>query len=152
MLRVRMGEADAHYGGGVVDGARLLRLFGDLITEITIRTDGDEGLLSTYTDVRFLAVVRPGDYIEATARLAAATRLRRTVVFEAHKVIAARPDLRPTAAAVLAEPVLVCTATAVAVVPIAAARRRTGSPAPSAGPADGDAAAAGLLPPARGES
>lgn len=125
-LRVRMGQADAHYGGGVVDGARILRLFGDLITEITIRTDGDEGLLSTYTDVRFLAVVRPGDYIEATARLTHATRLRRTVAFEAYKVIAARPDLRPTAAEVLDRPVLVSTATAVAVVPVAAvARHRT---------------------------
>lgn len=123
-LRVRMGAGDAHYGGDVVDGARLLRIFGDLITEITIRTDGDEGLLSTYTDVRFLAVVRPGDYIEATARLTHATRLRRTVALEAHKVVAARPDLRPTAAEVLDEPVLVGTATAVAVVPVAAARHR----------------------------
>ena len=27
-LRLRMSQADAHYGGNLVDGARLLALFG----------------------------------------------------------------------------------------------------------------------------
>ncbi|MER5353648.1 hotdog fold domain-containing protein [Kitasatospora sp. NPDC002551] len=116
-MRLRLGQEDAHYGGGLVPGARLLGLFGDLITEITVRTDGDEGLLAEYSAVRFTAPCRPGDYLELTARLVHRTRLRRKVEFEAYKVIAARPDRSPSAAEVLAEPLLVCTATATAVVP-----------------------------------
>ncbi|HXN40315.1 MAG TPA: 3-aminobutyryl-CoA ammonia lyase, partial [Myxococcaceae bacterium] len=38
-----MNHHDAHYGGNLVDGARLLGLFGDLATELLIRQDGDEG-------------------------------------------------------------------------------------------------------------
>ncbi|MGV9265511.1 holo-ACP synthase [Kitasatospora sp. NPDC003701] len=131
-LRLRLGQEDAHYGGGLVPGARLLGLFGDLITEITIRTDGDEGLLSEYSAVRFTAPCHPGDYLELTARLVRRTRLRRVVAFEAYKVIAARPERSSSAAEVLAEPLLVCTATATAVVPPPA---RTGRAAP-AGPAE----------------
>jgi 3-aminobutyryl-CoA ammonia-lyase len=123
-LRVRVGQEEAHYGGALVDGARLLRMFGDLVTEITIRTDGDEGLLAEYSDVRFTAPVRPGDYIEATARLTRSTRLRRFVALEARKVIASS-GTRPSAARVLAEPVTVCTANAVTVVPTP---KRAGSP------------------------
>ncbi|MFF1904250.1 holo-ACP synthase [Kitasatospora sp. NPDC058218] len=130
-LRLRLGPEDAHYGGGLVPGARLLGLFGDLITEITIRTDGDEGLLSEYSAVRFTAPCHPGDYLELTARLARRTRLRRVVEFEAYKVIAARPERSSSAAEVLAEPLLVCTATATAVVPPPA---RAGKAAPT-GPA-----------------
>jgi phosphopantetheine--protein transferase-like protein len=116
-LRVRVGQEEAHYGGDLVDGARILRLFGDLVTEITIRTDGDEGLLSQYDDVRFSAPVKPGDYIEARARLVRRTRLRRIVELEAHKVLSARPEAGESAAAVLDAPQLVCSATATTVVP-----------------------------------
>ncbi|WTS37021.1 3-aminobutyryl-CoA ammonia lyase (plasmid) [Streptomyces sp. NBC_00111] len=112
-----MGEEEAHYGGGLVDGARILRLFGDLVTEITIRTDGDEGLLSQYTDLRFTAPVKPGDYIETRGRLVRRTRLRRVVELQAHKVLGARPGAGASAAAVLDSPQLVCTATATTVVP-----------------------------------
>jgi 3-aminobutyryl-CoA ammonia-lyase len=100
-----------------VDGARILRLFGDLVTEITIRTDGDEGLLAQYGDVRFAAPVKPGDYIEARARLVRRTRLRRVVELEAHKVLSARPETGESSAALLDAPQLVCTATATTVVP-----------------------------------
>ncbi|MGW4322224.1 holo-ACP synthase [Streptomyces sp. NPDC004684] len=116
-LRVRVGQEEAHYGGDLVDGARLLRLFGDLVTEITIRTDGDEGLLAQYSDVRFAAPVKPGDYIEARGRLVRRTRLRRVVELEAHKVLSARPGAGESAAAVLDAPELVCSATATTVVP-----------------------------------
>jgi phosphopantetheine--protein transferase-like protein len=124
-LRVRIGQEQGHYGGGLVDGARILQLFGDLVTEITIRTDGDEGLLSEYSAVRFTAPVRPGDYIEATARLLRRTRLRRVVELEAYKVIEARPGTWPSAAEALDEPLLVCAATATTVIPVrgTAARR-----------------------------
>lgn len=116
-LRVRIGQEEAHYGGNLVDGARILRLFGDLVTEITVRTDGDEGLLAQYSDIRFTAPVRPGDYIEARARLVRRTRLRRVVELEAHKVIRARLEEADSAGEVLDEPQLVCAATATTVVP-----------------------------------
>jgi acyl-coenzyme A thioesterase PaaI-like protein len=116
-LRVRIGQEEGHYGGGLVDGARILRLFGDLVTEITIRTDGDEGLLAQYDDLRFTAPVKPGDYIEARGRLVRRTRLRRVVELEAHKVLSACPEAGESAAAVLDQPQLVCTATATTVVP-----------------------------------
>ena len=123
-LRVRMAGGDGHYGGGLVDGAHILRLFGDLATEITIRLDGDEGLLSHYREVTFLAPVRAGDYVEAVARLTRRTRLRRFVEFEARKVIAARYDLGPSAAEPLEPPVVVCRAHGITVRPRVVARDR----------------------------
>ena len=65
VLRVRMSALDAHYGGNLVDGARMLALFGDVATELLIRMDGDEGLFASYDSVEFLAPVFAGDYIEA---------------------------------------------------------------------------------------
>ena len=38
--------AHAHYGGDLVDGAYVLGMFGDVATELCIRTDGDEGLFA----------------------------------------------------------------------------------------------------------
>ena len=38
----------AHYGGNLVDGAYVLSMFGDVATELLIRTDGDEGLFAAY--------------------------------------------------------------------------------------------------------
>ncbi|WP_234347774.1 holo-ACP synthase [Streptomyces rimosus] len=122
-LRVRIGQEEAHYGGDLVDGARILRLFGDLVTEITVRTDGDEGLLAQYSDLRFTAPVKPGDYIEARGRLVRRTRLRRVVELQAHKVLSARPGAGESAGAVLDAPQLVCTAVATTVVP----HRRAGT-------------------------
>ena len=43
----------AHYAGNLVDGAYVLALFGDVATELCIRTDGDEGLFASYSDVQF---------------------------------------------------------------------------------------------------
>src|SRR5213592_1476534 len=106
-LRVRMSAHDAHYGGGLVDGARILQLFGDVATEISIRHDGDEGLLRAYESVEFLEPVFAGDFIEARGLLENVGRTSRTVRFEAHKLIVPRPDLSDSAADVLAEPLLV---------------------------------------------
>ena len=69
ILRVRMSSHDAHYGGGLVDGARMLALFGDVATELLIRMDGDEGLFASYDSVEFVAPVYAGDYIEAQGRI-----------------------------------------------------------------------------------
>lgn len=114
VIRVRMSSADAHYAGGLVDGARILQLFGDAVTELLIRHDGDEGLSRVMTS-EFLAPVRAGDYLEIRAKLVSAGKSSRTIELTAHRIIElVRPD--DSAANVLAEPVLVAKATDVAVV------------------------------------
>jgi 3-aminobutyryl-CoA ammonia-lyase len=125
-MRVRLSQRDAHYGGDLVDGARVLRLFGDIITEIAVRTDGDEGLLTGYSSIEFTGPVYAGDIVEAVGTLIHRTRLRRTVEFEARKVIAARYDLGPSAARVLDEPIVVCRAVGTSVVPSTLGRRGNG--------------------------
>ena len=92
-LRVRMGQGDAHYGGNLVDGARTLALFGDVITEIAVITDGDEGLFVGYEKIEFLAPVYAGDFLEVTGTVTRIGNTSRTVSFEARKVIASRYDL-----------------------------------------------------------
>ncbi|MDQ3453365.1 MAG: 3-aminobutyryl-CoA ammonia lyase [Actinomycetota bacterium] len=116
-LRVRMGQEDAHYGGNLVDGARMLKLFGDIVTEVAIITDGDEGLFVGYASIEFLAPVYAGDFIEATGRVTRVGNTSRTVELEARKVIAARYHQTPSGADVLPEPVIVCRATGTTVVP-----------------------------------
>jgi 3-aminobutyryl-CoA ammonia-lyase len=116
-LRVRMGSHDAHYGGALVDGARMLALFGDVATELLIRLDGDEGLFASYDSVEFLAPVYAGDFIEAHGRIVKIGRASRRMEFEARKVIAARPDVSTSAADLLDEPIVVCRATGTCVTP-----------------------------------
>jgi 3-aminobutyryl-CoA ammonia-lyase len=116
-IRVRMSQADAHYGGDLVDGARLLALFGDVATELLVRHDGDEGLFRAYDAVEFLAPVHAGDYVEAEGEIVKVGNTSRAMRFEARKVIVPRPDLSDSAAEVLAEPVVVCRATGTCVVP-----------------------------------
>jgi 3-aminobutyryl-CoA ammonia-lyase len=112
-----MSAHDAHYGGNLVDGARMLALFGDLATELLIRMDGDEGLFVAYDNVEFLAPVYAGDYIEAQGSIESVGNTSRKMRFEARKVIAARPDVSPSAADVLHEPVVVCRASGTCVTP-----------------------------------
>ncbi|MHB1798412.1 MAG: hotdog domain-containing protein, partial [Vulcanimicrobiaceae bacterium] len=88
LIRVRMSAHDAHYGGNLVDGARMLALFGDVATELLVRMDGDEGLFVAYDGVEFLAPVYAGDYIEAEGRIVGVGNTSRTMSFEARKVIA----------------------------------------------------------------
>lgn len=125
ILRLRMSQADAHYGGNLVDGARVLALFGDVATELLVRHDGDEGLFRAYGAVEFLAPVHAGDYLEVTGEITAVGRTSRTMRFEARKVIAPRPDVSESAAEVLADPIVVCRATGTCVVPLDRQRRRT---------------------------
>ena len=116
-IRLRMSQADAHYGGGLVDGARLLALFGDVATELLVRHDGDEGLFRAYDAVEFLAPVHAGDFVEASGEITRVGGTSRAMRFEVRKVIRPRPDLSDSAAEVLAEPQLVCRATGTCVVP-----------------------------------
>lgn len=117
MIRVRMSSGDAHYGGNLVDGAHMLALFGDVATELLIIQDGDEGLFCAYDNVEFLAPVYAGDFIEAVGEIVKVGNTSRKMVFEARKVIAPRPDISPSAADVLPEPVVVCRASGTCVTP-----------------------------------
>lgn len=117
MIRLRMSSADAHYGGNLVDGAKMLQLFGDVATELLIIQDGDEGLFCAYDKVEFLAPVYAGDYIEAVGEITEIGNSSRQMQFEARKVIAPRTDISASAADVLEEPVVVCRAHGTCVVP-----------------------------------
>jgi 3-aminobutyryl-CoA ammonia-lyase len=117
VIRLRMSSHDAHYGGNLVDGARMLGLFGDVATELCIRLDGDEGLFRAYDSVEFLAPVYAGDFIEAEGEILQTGNTSRKMRFEARKVIRPRPDVNDSAADVLAEPVVVCRASGTCVVP-----------------------------------
>lgn len=118
MLRVRVSEKDVHYAGGLVSGAWVLSLFGDLGTELLIRYDGDEGMARAYTKVDLLAPIHAGDYIEAVGKLVKVGGTSRTIELEARNVIANtnNPEL-PSAAEALDEPVPVAKATLTCVVP-----------------------------------
>lgn len=118
LLRVRMSLHDAHYGGNLVDGARMLALFGDAATELLIRHDGDEGLFVAYELVEFKAPVFAGDYIEVRAQLVKVGNTSRKMEFAAYKVIAADPQPeQPSKARLLTEPMLVCRAVGTCMVP-----------------------------------
>jgi len=107
----------AHYAGNLVDGAYSLGLFGDVATELCMRTDGDEGLFASYSDVQFLAPVRAGDVLELVAEVVRVGSRSRTIEFQAVVVGRGRPDLSGSAAQMLAEPIVATTATGVVVVP-----------------------------------
>jgi 3-aminobutyryl-CoA ammonia-lyase len=117
VIRVRMSMHDAHYGGNLVDGAKMLNLFGDVATELLIINDGDEGLFVAYDNVEFLAPVYAGDFIEAVGEITSVGNSSRKMKFEAKKVISPRTDISASTADVLEEPVVVCRATGTCVVP-----------------------------------
>jgi 3-aminobutyryl-CoA ammonia-lyase len=112
--------AHAHYGGNLVDGAYVLGLFGDVATELCIRTDGDEGLFAAYDEVTFHAPVRAGDVIEVEARVERVGRRSRGVRFEARVTCRSRPEAGPSAAEVLEPPLVVVSARGTVVVPTGA--------------------------------
>jgi 3-keto-5-aminohexanoate cleavage enzyme len=137
LIRVRMGHQDAHYAGQLIDGAKMLQLFGDVATELCILADGDEGLFRAYDAIEFLAPVRAGDYIEAEGRIVGWGTTSLKMEFEARKVIApaelAPPGSRlsVSSADVLEDPVVVCRARGTCVVPKDVRRAaRFGRPTP----------------------
>lgn len=113
-----MSSHDAHYGGNLVDGARMLGLFGDVATELCILNDGDEGLFRAYESVEFLAPVYAGDFIEAEGEILEVGRTSRKMRFVARKVIRPRQDLSDSAADCLEKPSDVCRAVGTCVVPL----------------------------------
>ena len=117
MIRLRLGQEDAHYGGNLVAGATQLKIIGDLITELAMRYDGDEGLFRAYESVEFLAPLYAGDWIEARGKIVSAGNSSRRCEFEVWKIGAARTDISDSAAEFLDEPILTCTAVGTTVVP-----------------------------------
>ena len=108
----------AHYAGNLVDGAYSLGLFGDVATEMCIRTDGDEGLFASYSDVQFRAPVRAGDVLEISCELVRVGTRSRVMEFVVSVVArGAATESAPGAAAVLPEPIVATTATGTVVVP-----------------------------------
>ncbi len=107
----------AHYAGGLVDGAFVLGLFGDVATEVCIRLDGDEGLFASYQDVRFRAPVYGGDVVEAEAVVEHIGRRSRRLRFECRVVARGCREARPSAATVLDPPITAVDAVGTVVVP-----------------------------------
>lgn len=127
MLRVRISEAEVHYGGGLVDGAHVVKFFGDIATELLIRHDGDEGLFVAYDSIEFKAPVYAGDYLEIRGWIDRVGKTSRHMQFEAYKVITnAGIDDSPSACNVLTEPLLVARAGGTCLVPLALQRGRQG--------------------------
>ncbi len=116
MIRVRMSSSDAHYGGNLISGAKILELFGDVATELLIKNDGDEGLFAGYKKIDFLVPVYTGDYIEARGEITRIGSTSRDIVFEAYKVIQIRKDISDSAADFLDESILVIRAEGTCVV------------------------------------
>lgn len=118
LIRLRMSEHDAHYAGGLVNGSHMLDLFGDVATELLIRSDGDEGLFVAYDNVEFKAPVYAGDFIEARGKIVKFGNTSRRMEFVATKVIALDPNGgHDSSASVLPEPIVVCIASGTCMVP-----------------------------------
>ena len=117
-LRVRVSEKDVHYAGGLVNGAWVIGLFGDVGTELATRFDGDEGLLAAYKEIQLLAPIHAGDFIEVSGKIVKVGNTSRTMEYEAKRYIvqSGTPE-QPSAADVLLEPEVVARATMIDVVP-----------------------------------
>lgn len=117
LLRIRVSEADAHYGGGLVAGAKIMEYFGDVATELCIKHDGDEGLFAGYDSVEFKSPVFAGDFLEVKGKIVEVGRRSRKIELEAYKVIEPQYDKGPSKARVLDEPILVARARGTVVIP-----------------------------------
>jgi 3-aminobutyryl-CoA ammonia-lyase len=112
-----VAHSHAHYAGSLVDGAYSLGLFGDVATEVCIRTDRDEGLFASYSEVQFHAPVRAGDILEVSAEVTRVGRRSRTLEFRAVVVARGGGGASESAARMLDEPIVATTATGTVVVP-----------------------------------
>ena len=154
---VSVGRTAGDVRADVADPEQTAR---DIVTEVAITTDGDEGFFVGSDEVEFLAPVPTGDFLAISGTVTT----RRTVQLEAREVIASRYDESPSGADVLAEPVVVVRATGTTVVPVAHSRGPRAQadrppdpgtplgrwPRPTAVPADCPAPPRGAAAPPRG--
>ena len=125
-LRVRISANDVHYAGNLLDGAHIMKLFGDVATELTIRFDGDEGLLRGYENVEFLEPVHGGDFLGVIGKIVKVGNTSRKIIFEAFKIISSSNDPNQESACDLLEsPILVAKAVGTSVVTKNKQRRKT---------------------------
>ena len=116
-LRLRVSSKDVHYAGGLVDGAYILNLFGDIATELTIRVDGDEGLLRAYDNVEFISPVYAGDFLLIKGKVVKIGNTSRKIVFEAYKIIESIKNAKNNSSCkILDLPILVAKASGTTVV------------------------------------
>jgi 3-aminobutyryl-CoA ammonia-lyase len=104
--KLRLSLHDAHYSGNLVDGARILQLFGDVATELLIKLDGDEGLFRAYEKIDFLNPLYAGDFIEVEGTIISLGNTSRKMVFNCYKIISTRHDISLTSADYLEEKIL----------------------------------------------
>ena len=110
----------AHYAGNLVDGAYSLAAFGDVATEMCIRTDGDEGLFASYSTCSSSRPSGPGTSSRSRRGSCGSEPVRREMEFEVRVVGRGAPERGASAADVLDPPVVATTARGVVVVPPAA--------------------------------
>lgn len=113
----RVGAEECHYNGYLMSGAHIIQYASDVIGELSIRRDGDGGLLASVEQARFLQPVFAGETLEITVRVIHVGNRSRKVSFEVRKHIRKRFDISRGAAEVLDPPVLVADGTAVVVIP-----------------------------------
>lgn len=126
--RLRLSQADAHYGGGLVSGARLIELMHDVATELCVRSDGDEGLFAGYSSVEFLKPVHAGDFVEITGTIVRFGRTSREMNFRVVRYAGTRPDVSDSAADLLAHSEVVAQATGTCVVKLERQRKPGSGP------------------------
>jgi acyl-CoA hydrolase len=116
-LRVRVSEKDVHYAGGLVNGAYVLGVFGDVATEVGVRFDGDEGLLAAYKEVELKAPILAGDFLEVSCWISKVGNTSRTLELEAHRYIKSVGKPYASSADYISPPELVARAEMIQVVP-----------------------------------
>ena len=114
--RLRLGTGDAHYGGGLVSGARLVELIHDVATELCIRSDGDEGLFAGYSSISFLKPVHAGDFVEVSGRIVRTGTTSREMAFRVVRYAGPRPEVSDSAADLVDPPEVVAEAVGTCVV------------------------------------
>jgi 3-aminobutyryl-CoA ammonia-lyase len=124
--RLRVSQADAHYGGDLVAGAFLMELMGDVATELCIISDGDEGLFAGYSSVEFLRPVRAGDFVEARGEIIRTGSTSREMRFQIFVYARQKTEISDSAADFLDAPELVGRAVGTCVVPVERQRSRPG--------------------------
>ena len=115
-LRLRVSEKDVHYAGGLAPGAYVIGLFGDVATELAIRSDGDEGLLVGYERIEVLQPVYAGDFLEIEGEIVQRGNTSRKMKFEAKKYITNTGSPFASSADVLGEKLVVARAVGTTVV------------------------------------
>ncbi|MGL5311908.1 MAG: 3-aminobutyryl-CoA ammonia lyase [Peptostreptococcaceae bacterium] len=104
MVKVKMEHSDNH---------KIIQLFKDVAQELLIKNDGYEGVIKSYENIELLAPVEEGDYVEVVGELVAFDYTKRTIEFEARKVVTHSDDINGIAGEYLVKPIVVCKAKAV---------------------------------------